>query len=608
MAIILESLHLTAFKGFREFSVPLAPFTCLVGLNSKGKTSVLQAIRLLHDMFVFAFGAKDQPEFSSPRWQANPSQSLAKFSFDDPSAVWLHRKTTEPCKIGLTASGGLAILLEIKGPSQYNLDVQLHGQSVRPSIADSAIQQLLSDFFLLNPILVPPVGPVSPSEQLLPFPEMQQRSEQGRPSECWRSYLHWLYNDGMRREFDNVIALIQRYLPETVLLPPRLTHDSPPKVLVQFEEEDTTLDISHSGSGMRTLLNLAVVLKFAQTGCLLFDEPDSHLHGSLQRAVARMLLDFAAENGVQVIIATHAPDFVSEMPVDALVWIDRNRQEAHRANKLGQVLADLGNATSADAVRAYGADKVLFVEGTLDRQTLEQLLGPFCTPNPFTDPTVLLASLPNGKGDARHLNLFSALLRDTFRLNVRMAAVVDNDFDFTQVSAGAVAHSAEPMTVSLPRKEIENFFIEPAVFARALVAAADERRQFTGHDVAVPDEAEVRLQLDQLLNSPEYRDSVKWQIVPRYEDSLDSRLDVPTRRQRGEEWFEQKWNDAMWRIRNCPGKKVLAALRKWAQATYSLTVSNAKLCNACREVANDLNGTATVIIRHLYGTTVEGGA
>ena len=266
MGITIERLDLSSFKGFRQFSVPLAPVTCLVGMNSRGKTSVLQAISLIHDIFVFAFGGGERPQFASPRWHASPASSIAKLSSFDPAAIWLHRITTEPCKIGVTCAGGFSVLLEIHAQNQYQLDVQQNGTSVKSSVGDLEIQRTLVDFFDLVPELVPPVGPVSPSEQLLPYPEMQQRSDQGRLSECWRSYLHWLCNDGRRTEFDEVIALIQRYLPKTAIQRPRLTHDSPPRILVQFEEESTILDISHSGSGMRTLLNLAVVLKFAANG------------------------------------------------------------------------------------------------------------------------------------------------------------------------------------------------------------------------------------------------------------------------------------------------------------------------------------------------------
>ena len=60
--MIIEHLHLQSFKGFRDFNLECSQFTVLVGRNNGGKTSILQAIQLLHDIFVFAFGNGEQPD------------------------------------------------------------------------------------------------------------------------------------------------------------------------------------------------------------------------------------------------------------------------------------------------------------------------------------------------------------------------------------------------------------------------------------------------------------------------------------------------------------------------------------------------------------------
>ena len=45
---MLSSLELRSFKCFELLRLPLAPLTLLTGLNASGKSSVLQAIVLLH--------------------------------------------------------------------------------------------------------------------------------------------------------------------------------------------------------------------------------------------------------------------------------------------------------------------------------------------------------------------------------------------------------------------------------------------------------------------------------------------------------------------------------------------------------------------------------
>lgn len=48
---MIERLTLTNFKAFQHADLPLKPFTLLTGLNSSGKSTVLQALALLHQSY-----------------------------------------------------------------------------------------------------------------------------------------------------------------------------------------------------------------------------------------------------------------------------------------------------------------------------------------------------------------------------------------------------------------------------------------------------------------------------------------------------------------------------------------------------------------------------
>src|SRR5262249_30128263 len=47
---MIESIEFTNFKALRKTTVPLAPFTLLLGPNSSGKTTVLQALHLIANL------------------------------------------------------------------------------------------------------------------------------------------------------------------------------------------------------------------------------------------------------------------------------------------------------------------------------------------------------------------------------------------------------------------------------------------------------------------------------------------------------------------------------------------------------------------------------
>ena len=175
-------------------------------------------------------------------------------------------------------------------------------------------------------------------------------------------------------------------------------------------------------------MNIAVLLTFARDRCLMFDEPDAHLHGALQTSIAQMLTQYAVENETQVIVATHGPGFIATCPVDALVWVDTQLREGRRCSDLVRTLADLGSITKADAARAYGANKSLFVEGSLDQNVLRQLFGLSRRKNPFDYGSVTVANLPGGRGDQYHVEMFKNMLLETHRMKVSIACITDNDY------------------------------------------------------------------------------------------------------------------------------------------------------------------------------------
>jgi predicted ATPase len=598
--MMLEELQLKLFKGFREFSMPCRQFTCLVGLNNCGKTSVLQAISLLHDILRFAIYGNSQVAVNTnpPQWEANPEQALNRLNFADPDAIWLFKKTSEPCRIVAKFTENVEVHLDVKGRYRYGLDILTNGTSIKNRTEDPASIDVLRKLTSIRPVFVPPVGPISPLEQFIPHVAMQQQLDQGRETDTWRSRLFWYCNDGQRKKFQEVVELVNRYVPEPMVHEPQLTHDNPPRIRIDFEEDGTLFDISCSGGGLRTLLNLAVILHFAESECYLFDEPESHLHGTLQRAIARMLFDWASENSRQLLIATHGADFIAELPSSSLIWIDRQASQAKACTEVGRVLADLGALSKADAIRAYGANKILFLEGSPDRTVLEAFFRMSGDPNPFTDSEVVVASLPDGKGNSTYLPLFCQLLRECLGLQVRVACILDNDYELSQTNT---TDSEGPAAITrLRRKEIENYLIEPTVIYEGIKQLAKQRHQRTGREVVTPTLDAIMAKLEEILGESKLMKLVKFQVLPRYRETLPRDKDPAKKERAGDEWFDQRWIDRDWRIRNCPGKQVLANLRDWAQKTFQVTLTTRALVNSLKECPKDVTEIMATVRQHFY--------
>lgn len=83
--------------------------------------------------------------------------------------------------------------------------------------------------------------------------------------------------------------------------------------------------------------------------------------------------------------------------------------------------------------------------------------------------------------------------------------------------------------------------------------------------------------------------------------TLERRLADPSREERAESWFDEKWNDRDWRRRNCPGKKVLKKVKEWCQTTYRMSLSVNSLIQAMEDCPEDLVQMFTRLNSHFYG-------
>jgi predicted ATPase len=95
---------------------------------------------------------------------------------------------------------------------------------------------------------------------------------------------------------------------------------------VIFVTEDHTYSESFAGSGELAIVNL--VLRVEELGdfdLLLIDEPETSLHPGAQVALLRYLLQKIKEKRLQVVLATHSPTIVQQLPEKALVVLEETK-------------------------------------------------------------------------------------------------------------------------------------------------------------------------------------------------------------------------------------------------------------------------------------------
>lgn len=128
-------------------------------------------------------------------------------------------------------------------------------------------------------------------------------------------------------------------------------------------------DLGAQSGGMRAVFVVALFdLLDSSGGIIAFDEPETHLHPTSQRNLARLL----ARGPSQKIIATHAPDVIGEFEPDEIVVVRAGDVVQPRRDFLDDDDKLLLHMWVRDRLEPLTAEHVVVVEGITDRVLLER--------------------------------------------------------------------------------------------------------------------------------------------------------------------------------------------------------------------------------------------
>lgn len=133
-------------------------------------------------------------------------------------------------------------------------------------------------------------------------------------------------------------------------------------------------DLMVEGSGFLQWLSVFALATDPEIDVLLLDEPDAHLHSSLQEQLLGSLTEIAAATGKQVLIATHSTEILRNAKAADILHV-RNGSGKYLVEEKQKVglLAGLGSDYAPRIDRAKKTKRILFVEGRSDLAVLKAL-------------------------------------------------------------------------------------------------------------------------------------------------------------------------------------------------------------------------------------------
>ncbi|MBN2529920.1 MAG: DUF3696 domain-containing protein [Deltaproteobacteria bacterium] len=307
---MIRRIDLNYFKCFKKLRLPLSPLTMLSGTNATGKSSVLQALVLLHQTIV-------EQEWST-RLHLNGKSIRLGTVADVVDKV----NSRELFEIGIiddsdtyfwSFRGGrsdMAMKVEQVAISDkiFSRPEQLH--YMLPSNID--ITGLASQLRRLSYITAERVGP----REVYSLEDMESTTTVGTAGEYAASVLHGgrdenvldelCLSDAPPTRLRQVEARMNSFFPGCTLNLQQIPQANAVTLGIRTSNDTDFHRPVHVGFGLTQVLPIVIAALSASKGdLLLIENPEVHLHPAGQAMMGRFLSEVASA-GVQVIIETHS--------------------------------------------------------------------------------------------------------------------------------------------------------------------------------------------------------------------------------------------------------------------------------------------------------------
>jgi predicted ATPase len=320
---MIESVRIVNFKSLAEVTIPLGHFTCLVGMNGAGKSTVLQALDFVSQLMRGDVqGWLDRRGWTASdlrcklRTELNSNFVVQFVNSDGETLAWvgtLNRadlRCTKEIAVLVRPDGTQLTLLNSNGQTystvgrkSTSIAFEYQG-SILSALKDSELSPELLEFrdALRN---VRSLELLSPEK--LRKSARASEHDIGSGGEKLSAYLDTI--KGVRKT--KLVALLQRFYPALVDYKVTSQKSGWKKLSVfeQFGDQKLETDALHLNDG---LLRILAVLTQADAdrSLLLLDE----LENGINQEIVETLVDTLLESPQQLLVTTHSPLLLNYLP------------------------------------------------------------------------------------------------------------------------------------------------------------------------------------------------------------------------------------------------------------------------------------------------------
>ncbi|HGH4254802.1 TPA: AAA family ATPase [Pseudomonas aeruginosa] len=511
----MNSLELHNFKKFSKFPVKLhnTGLTLISGSNNSGKTSILHALAVWEYSKMLLVNARGERSMTQDYDFKNglgiSPDSFSPISIPSLRYLWKDQNT----------NGSYSLKIKV-GWQEAGLDQQLElAYSLNGN--NFAIKKSLSNLNAESRIPViaylPPFGGMSEKETWLSNADRRKLIGKGQAGSVIRNLLLELYMaheekirlaktqlmSGRKRlpaadkEKLKLVDTEWRQLEEILVEVFRVKLEPQPfdsnfhnfvnidlldvatkkPGVANNHKASSRRDLMIEGSGFLQWVSVFALALDPNNDVLLLDEPDAHLHASLQSLLLKKLEVICERKNKQILMVSHSPELIKLVDYQRILHVEDSKAEYLRSREQKVlVLEGLGSKYFPLLDDIIEHKKILLVENASDTRVLRNL----CSQLGLEWPTNLVEWVTNKKHGERKtliIELNQKIMQQTGKpIAAYSLRDLDDDNYSNTTSTLALQGGSDQFDDSnkhkilryrtLRRREIENYLIIPSAISR----------------------------------------------------------------------------------------------------------------------------------------------
>lgn len=492
---MLRRLRIEHFRGFSELLAELSPISVLLGPNSCGKSSVLQAVRFACAALSWTMLQEPEPKMDGDwivlwwNWPVDGNVAfLPALRIED----LFHNQGGEPLSVTLSFDHTdpiqeLKVSLGYGRNAALKLDVRVKSRSVLESVGATKAK---SKFF--SPRLVEALAGKEPIAVSIPAfygvvreepyvndARLEKLLAAGEQGSVVRNLISRL---GSLKELSDFLR--DSVNAEMVRSTSGQDIQQADSLSAYFKDNNGDLELSAAGTGLVALTALYSALKWyssraGQGRSLLFllDEPEAHLHPLLQGKTGERIADLMQSFGAQALLATHSVEMINRLGLrkdTVLLNIDRRSSQAaiplRSENELMERLDSFCDLSPFAGLQLLRSKRIVFHEGKSDAQIIKSCARAKFSNQPSSEDRIRRWTFAELSGvsnaDAKNvLRAAIAPLMSSIKDNTGpfyMVRILDRDYHRTPVMGpDQIKDNISEFDVVWPRHSIESLFLDP---------------------------------------------------------------------------------------------------------------------------------------------------